>query len=204
VFSAAHMSKAEQDFIRLYVQITHKRFDALQTVLSMAHPDNLALTDIVKAAELTTELSRLQNGFEAKIQQLQIKHNIPSKKTIPAGPTNEQLADIVVMSFFKVVGVMNAASGLVSKTKQNGWFSGKPKEWGTLLDKLSSDAADNHIDALLSTYMKSIAKFFPKYYPPNNWSKLFPPPQQNFYEEDDYEEDDYEDGDEYEEDWDDE
>jgi hypothetical protein len=188
VFSAAHMSKAELDFIRLYVQITHKRFAALQAVLSLAHPDNLALLDMVHATELVAHMERLQNDFDGQIQQLQLKHNIPSKRLPPAPPTNEQLADIVVMSFFKVVGVMNATNGLMAKTKQNGWFSGKPKEWNDLFDKLATDLPENQMDSALSPYLKSVAKFFPKYYPPGNWSKLFPPPQQEFYEDDEYDE----------------
>lgn len=199
MFSAAHMSKAELDFIRLYVQITHKRFAALQTVLSLAHPDNLALTDIVKATELSVGLERIRLDFDRQIQQIQLKHNIPSKQQPPDGPTNDQLADIVVMSFFKVVGVMNSDSGLLSKTKQHGWFSGKPKEWGQLFDKLIAETPTNTSDSVLSNYLKAVSKFFPKYNSPGNWSKLFPPPHQEFY--DDIDDDDYED---YEDGWDDE
>lgn len=60
-------------------------------------------------------------------------------------------------------------------------------------DKLVADLPENPIDSVLSTYLKSVAKFFPKYHQPGNWSKLFPPPHQEFYD------DEY---DEYDEEWD--
>lgn len=192
MFSAAHMSKAEFEFIRLYVQIAYKRFDALQLVLALMHPDNLAVADIVTATELAVGIDHMQSDFDRQIQQLQLKHNIASKR-LPLGmPDKEQLANIVIMSFFKVVGVMNAESGLISKTKQNGWFSGKPKEWETLFDKLVADIPEPNPESSLPGYLKSIAKFFPKYHP-GNWSKLYPPPN-DAYEYEEYEDDeDYED-----------
>lgn len=192
MFSAAHMSKAEFEFIRLYVQIAYKRFDALQIVLALMHPDNLAVADIVTAADLTNGLDRLQADFDRQIQQLQLKHNIASKKFLPGVPDKEQLANIIIMSFFKVVGVMNAEKGLLAKTDQKGWFSGKPKDWATLFDKLVADISALNDTAALPGYLKSIAKFFPKYYQPGKWSKLYPPPNYD-HDYDEYADDDYED-----------
>lgn len=193
MFSAAHMSKAEFEFIRLYVQIAYKRFDALQLVLSLMHPENLAVADIVTATELLSGLEQLQSDFDRQVQQLQIKHNIPSKRSLFVMPDKEQLANIVIMSFFKVVGVMNTESGFISKTQQNGWFSGKPKEWSKLFDQLVADIPEPNPESSLPGYLKSIAKFFPKYNLPGNWSKLYPPPPDHGYEYEDYEDDDYED-----------
>jgi hypothetical protein len=191
VFNAAEMSAAEFEFVRVYVRILQQRFGALQTVMACMHSENLALADVVQATYVTEELDRLRDRFERQLQQIRIKWNWPTKADRFAGPSMDQLADIVMVSFFKVVGAISHGAAVPVKEDQ-GWFSGKPKEWPLLFDSIKEEhTPPSPSELFMSQYMQSIAKLFPQYYHKNKWSKLYPPPPSLDYDDDDDEEDEW-------------
>jgi len=176
VFNAAEMSDAEFEFIRVYVRILQQRYAALQTVMSCMHPDNLAVSDVVHATYITEEIEQLHDRFERQLQQIRIKWNMPTKPNMYAGPSMDQMADVVMVSFFKVVGAISHGEAVPVKENQ-GWFSGKPKEWPELLDSIKEETTPpTPAELFMSQYMQAIAKLFPQYYHKNKWSKLYPPP----------------------------
>lgn len=196
-FNAANMSADEHRFIRLYVRVLQYRYDALQAVMAHMHPDNLALTSVLHATDLEHKMAVLHADFETALHRVSEKDRMSEKRLPRPSPSAEELADIVMLSFFKVVGVMNNDSKVVIPNNAYGWFSGKPKEWEKLLQKLldNTKGPDPALpDALLGQCLNAISKLFPGYGKSGlkNWTKLYPPNyKQKFYEDDPYFDDEY-------------
>lgn len=201
LFNAAHMSADEHRFIRLYVRVLQYRYDALQAVIAHMHPDNLALGSVLAAADLEHKMSVMHADFDAALHAISEKNKMPEKRVPRPGPSADELADVVMLSFFKVVGVLDHKSGAVKPNNAYGWFSGKPTEWEKLLHKLLENTkgpAPAITDELLSQCLNAISKLFPGY-GKKNWSKLYPPQYKHkFYEDDPYfDENEYYEDDDY-------
>lgn len=191
LFNAAHMSTDEYKFIRTYVRVMQYRYDALQAVMAYMHPENLAVPSVLQAATVEHKMSLMQADFEDRLHAIAEKDKLAERKLSRRGPSAEELADIVMLSFFKVVGVMHNQSGVVVPNNKYGWFSGKPKDWEKLLEKLLENTKGPDpafTDDLFSQCLNAVAKLFPGYNK-KSWSKLYPPNykyKHNFYEADPY------------------
>lgn len=204
-----HMSIAEKQFIRTYVQAMRRDFNLVESVMSLMHPDLLGITDVMTAVRIAVELQHMHAEFESTL------HNTPSlrqfaRKPIKAGPTIDDLADLFAMSFFKVFTVLENKK-TAPKKKDAGWFSGQPDEWHQVFKQLESTEQES--DKNQSSIFNMFSKFFPQLslfknfhlaQPPedaplNVWpNPLFPglgltKNQKPEYDEDEYEEYDDED-----------
>jgi len=100
-----HMSVAEKQFIRTYVQAMRRDFSLVESVMALMHPDELALTDVMQAVTAAVELRQLQAEFETALARTPTLQPF-IRKALPAGPSIDDLADMFAMSFFKVFTVL--------------------------------------------------------------------------------------------------
>jgi len=201
VFKQSNMSAAESLFIRTYVVVLRRRYSALRSVTHIMHPDNLAVSNFLDAVQIMTELDSLHKDFDRRLTAIQQRLKMPYKSPPTDKPSADALADMVMLSFFKVVGVVHNSHGFLAN-KGDGWFSGKPNEWqaylNKLLDKKISDK-EPPPDDLVTKCMQAIANLFYNTNGAKKKWKIYPPELQNKYDaQPPYADDDY--FDEYDED----
>lgn len=202
-----HMSVAEKQFIRTYVQAMRRDFALVESVMALMHPDQLALTDFIHAVNVALELRQMQAEFEATLA------NTPSlqpfiRKSLPAGPSLDDMADMFAMSFFKVFTVLENKKAW-SKKQDAGWFSGQPEEWHKVFKELEitvekSEKKQSPIFNMFSKFFPQLEMFKnfhlaqpPEDLPTNEWPPAYPwygltKNQKPEYEEDYDEEEDEE------------
>lgn len=189
MFKPSDMSAAESAFIRVYIAALRRRYTDLKSVMHLMHPDNLAVARFVDASRIVNELGDMHKDFDLRLSSVQQRLKMPYKSPPSNRPTADELADMVMLSFFKVVGVLNNKHGLLPNSGQ-GWFSGKPNEWHKFLNNLlktTATAKDPLPNDLMTKCMKAFSDLF--YYPSGQkkkW-KLYPPNSDDKYA-------DYEDG----------
>jgi len=177
-----NMSPAEVMFIRVYVYALRRHYAALRTVVDVMNPDGLGVKDFHTATRLATNLAEMHGDFEASLLSLRKKHKFKSRQTV-TGPTQDELADLFELSFFKLVTAQKAEKN--NKTiveSHDGWFSGKPEEWKNTIKTCKNlpPAEEDLIPDLLSECFNAMAKFFHlhskfhKKFPPNSTKKIWP------------------------------
>lgn len=202
-----HMSVAEKQFIRTYVQAMRRDFALVESVMALMHPDQLALTDLMQAVRVAVELRQMQAEFETTLA------NTPTlqpfiRKAMPSGPSLDDLADMFALSFFKVFTVLENKKTWPKK-QDAGWFSGQPEEWHKVFKELEITVEKS--EKKQSPIFNMFSKFFPQLEmfknfhlaqptedaPSNAWPPAYPWPgltknQKPEYEEDYDEEEDEE------------
>jgi len=175
------MSPVEMQFIRVYVAALRRHYDELRTVVDIMNPDNLDVKDFYDATKVATALHELHEDFEARLIGVQRKHNLRHRVTKPT-PTDDDIADLFGLSFFKLVATAEDDSPTVAAINKNGWFSGKPDEWKNAL-KSYKNAPKNeepNLPDLLSQCFSAFAKIFQMYntfpdnQPPAFGKKIWP------------------------------
>lgn len=177
MFKQSNMSAAEALFIRTYIQVLRRRYNALKAVMHIMHPDNLAVTNFLDAVRVTAELDNMQRDFDRRLTAIQHRLKMPYKSPPTDKPSADALADMVMLSFFKVVGVVNPAHGFVAN-KGQGWFSGKPTEWQAYLTKLLENKhfeKDPPPDELVTKCLQAIANLFHNPAGSKKKWKIYPP-----------------------------
>jgi hypothetical protein len=201
VFNPHKITQAEIEFIRVYVRAMKREYHVLQSVLALMNPTDLGIRCVVEATRAAKELQEMQAEFEQSLHALSVKHRAKAKKIVES-PTDEELADLFTLSFFKVVSPTPAGK------KDEGWFSGEPEMLVEMFKTLQK-ADKTKLPNLLSSYLNAAFKLFSlqnKKYPLaddplSHWNL---PPQtfkfnatiEYYSDDDDWEEDD-EDDDEY-------
>lgn len=166
-----HMSTAEKQFIRTYVQAMRRDFNLVESVMSLMHPDLLGITDVMTAVRAAVELQHMHVEFESTL------HNIPSlhkfaRKPLKSGPTLDDLADLFAMSFFKVFTVLENKKK-TPKKKDAGWFSGQPDEWHQVFKQLMTTPKESEKNK--SSIFNMFSKFFPQLELFKNFNLAQPP-----------------------------
>jgi hypothetical protein len=202
MFKKEDLSSVEYNFIRAYVGVLSRDYYLLRSVLQLMRPDDLAVPDVCTATQLAIKVARLHDEFEAQLHAI-TRHKDYRYKSIPAGPTTLEMADLLSLSFFSVSVATNPKKPPVN----NGLFSGEPatlamtiKQLQKMQDGLSGSSS------VLDQFLK-LLQAFPPVADENNifafWSNVSDMFKNissagNDYEPDDW--DDYEDDDEDEED----
>ena len=192
------MSPDELRFIRVYVAALRRHYYDLRTAIDLMNPDGLNIKDFYQAAQVADRLNDMHDDFETRLEDTQKKHHAHRRTTKPH-PTEDDIADLFSLSFFKLVTTTKDGSVLAA-TPHNpiGWFSGKPEEWQKTLKsykKIPSQHAANFPE-LLSDCFNAFAKFFhlydsfPKGMPPGTNKKVWPLAQDDMHEEYDYDDPD--------------
>lgn len=197
MFKPSDMSAAENLFIRTYIVALRRRYNDLKAVMYLMHPDNLAVQRFVDATRMVAEMADMHKEFDLRLQAIQQRRKMPYKTAALSKPSADELADMVMLSFFKVVGVINNDQGFIPN-KGHGWFSGKPNEWQKFLTNLLDPATAKKelpADDLVSKCMQAIANLFYnnglhkkkwKMYPPDSSHKYDPyaDPADEYFEDD--------------------
>jgi len=193
VAKQSNMSAAESLFIRTYIVALRRQYSALKSVMHFMHPDNFGLAHFLDAVRITAELDSLQQDFDRRLSVIQQQRKMPYKSPPTNKPSPDELADMVMLSFFKVVGVVHNSHGFLAN-KSDGWFSGKPNEWQAYLNKLLEKKIGDKEpppDDLVTKCMQAIANLF---YSTGNASKkwkIYPPEWHNKYDQHATHDDDY-------------
>jgi hypothetical protein len=192
------MSPAEAQFIRVYVSALRRHYADLRSVVDIMDPDGLGVKDFYDATNTALYLNRLQDDFDTAVESIQKKHQLKTVRSKPF-PTEDDIADLFSLSFFKLITTQKSAPDALTKTvTQNGWFSGKPEEWQNTLKAYNNISKDKMADLpdLLSQFFNAFAKFFylsnkfSTNLPPHYGKKIWPLAADNMYEDYDDDEDD--------------
>ena len=187
----AGMSPVEVQFIRVYVHALRKHYDTIRTAIDVMNPKDLGVEDFDTATRIAVEMRELHADFENAIRKLHKKHKTPTRPVKPV-PTDDDLADLFGLSFFKLVTkatITDTPTPFV--IPHEGWFSGKPNEWKNSL-KSYKDApkpAQSDLPAnILSQYLNIFSKFFhlndaANKKPPFGGHKKIWPTEQDFFDE---------------------
>lgn len=190
------MSPDELRFIRVYVAALRRHYYELRTAIDLMNPDGLNIKDFYQAAQVADSLDDMHDEFETQIEAIRKKHNTP-ERAIKPHPTDDDIADLFSLSFFKLITTTKDGNVLASQPHNPvGWFSGKPEEWQKTLKsykKIPQHHAPN-LPELLSECFNAFAKFFqlydsfPKNMPPGLNKKVWPLAQDDMHEDYDYDE----------------
>lgn len=195
MFEVNKMSATELKFIQTYVTTLRRDYWLLQTAMELMKPDQLAVTDIVQATQLSKVMQQLHAEFELTINALASTNKFFRRKTAKH-PTLDELGALFSLSFFKVVATVKAGEKSLAK-HDDGWFSGDPHAWQNVFDNLQKNPPFN---SLITDCLKAMAKMFPEmkdlYFgsapatdaPLNFWPGK--QPADNDYENEEYYEDD--------------
>ena len=139
------MAETETLFIRTYVRALHRDYDLLRIVFGVMSPDHLAVPDIVVATRVAVETEKLHARFEAQVEELGRKHQFFKKTPTTSWPAPAEIGALFMSSFFTVIlKPVETAQGY----KNAKWYSGDPKDWAAVFNKL--DAAD--IDSFFAAF----------------------------------------------------
>lgn len=162
------MSETEIRFVHAYVRALKRDYDMVKTVLELMNPDTLAVSDIVRATQLATDLDGFFENFEHKLHVLDAKHKFLHAKT-PPWPPMDELADLFSLSFFKVITKTSGA-----KKQDAGWFSGEPDHWAGILNDPISAMHQNMLSSLPETFFTDLTKAAKKLFGgPSFFAELF-------------------------------
>lgn len=197
------LSVTEFKFIKTYVAAMRREYDVLTSVMHLMHPDHLAVQCVIQAAKLARKLCALQAEFDERLRGLAIASTFKTKPDKPS-PTNDQLADLFTLSFFKIV--LNTPKG----KSDNGMFSGEPDSWKQVFQNLQNANKHQKLSGMLDFYKNALTNLFPNLppffspgssdfkLPPNSFGPHFYFEYDKYADEDD-DEDEWSDNDDY--DW---
>lgn len=157
------MTPVEINFIKVYVTALKRHYAEISTVVDIMNPDNLGIKQFYEAACAAQQLTKMHDEFERKMAVVRRKHKIKMIAAAPY-PSDEDLADLFSLSFFKLVTGPKDAASKNAKTKQHGWFSGQPEEWQKSVKSYKGvpDAVGDELANLLSQCFNAFAKFLYK------------------------------------------
>jgi hypothetical protein len=131
--NSAKLSQAEKQFVKHYISALRRDFDKLRTAMCLSDPDIFGVVDIVKAAEMATEISDFGAEFETSVGQLVAK-NRHHVRRIPAWPPIEAMSDLFCQSFYKTMTTLKQDK-LKLFPKIGGLYSGNPEDsWQHTVD----------------------------------------------------------------------
>lgn len=187
----AGMSPVEVQFIRVYVNALRKHYDTIRTAIDVMNPKELGVEDFNTATRVAVKMRDLHADFDDAIRKLHRKHKTPTRPIKPV-PTEDDLADLFGLSFFKLV----TKASITDKPEQfviphEGWFSGKPNEWKNSLKAYKEVPKPTQADLaanILSQYLSIFSKFFHindtfNKKPPFGGGKKVWPTEQDFFDE---------------------
>jgi hypothetical protein len=186
------MSPTEVQFIRVYVAAMKRHYFALQTAIDLMQPDNLALTDFYAATRVALETERWHDDFDRKLAVWRKKHK-PTLVAVAESPTEDELAELFTLSFFKLLSASETKPQEQLKDA-SGWFSGHPEEWQnslTVYSNIPNDSVAAELSAVLTQCFNAFAKLFGQsqlfFKGPFSGSHTWPPTEDEddeFFEED--------------------
>lgn len=154
MFNVQQMSSTEFTFVQTYVAAMRRDFELLRNVIAIMQDPALDVKNVVRATDMAQQLTQLHTDFSARLTDLAAKHKIKKRSRGDDTPTNDELDDIFLWSFFKLVKTLKTDGKVLAK-KDDGWFSGDPqavddaavedfgasatlKGWGGLLSKFNN------------------------------------------------------------------
>lgn len=159
----AGMSPIEVQFIRVYVNALRKHYDTIRTAIDIMNPKELGVSEFATASRFADKMRDLHSDFDAAIRKIHKKHKTPIKPLKPS-PTEDELADLFGLSFFKVVTKANFSGDAAQFViPHEGWFSGKPNEWKSSIKaykETPKPTTSNLAENILSQYLELFSKFF--------------------------------------------
>lgn len=190
--AAEEMSPLERAFVKAYAKALIRDADLIYCVVGLMEPDGLAMRDFVAAISAATELQKLSEEFQARLNAVAVKQQLMQKDQKPDRSQEKLLLDLFGLSFFKLQ-LKNGPAG-VKKTIGGGWFSGKPAEWSSVFGKFYDKVVAADVEKKSSLF-DAFTKLFGLFTPKTETNKLWPPIGSDLflfhYEEyDDYEEED--------------
>lgn len=191
-FDTSKMSADEFKFIRAYCSAVRRDFDKIETALTLASRDELAITCPFTAAKLALELHELQLEFADKLATMGAKFldKDKDKVLLSSVPSLDEIGRIFAMSFFKLVDSETKAVLSLTQTGRthDGWSSGRPTDWQHSLKSLYDiQKQENESSSSSGMFFGKLFKFFTSMHTPQS---LPDPYEEEYYDEDD-EEDDY-------------
>jgi hypothetical protein len=177
------MSPVEMQFIRVYVSALKRHYPVIRSVVDLMNPDGLGIQDFYKATTTAVALADMHDDFEQGLQSAKTNNKMRIRK-VTESPTEDELADLFGLSFFKLITTAPADDNKKFSPQKlhEGWFSGKPDEWKNTL-KAYKDAPtgkDNALTELLTECFNAFAKLFHKHdmfphgFKPGFGKKLWP------------------------------
>lgn len=170
------MSSTEIQFIKLYVAAMRRNYFALQTVIDLMRPDNLNVASFYTAATIAVQMEHMADDFERRLFVWRKKHR-PRLVNLAPTPSDDDLADLFSLSFFKLLQASPGAEK--SAADASGWFSGNPDDWQNSVSSytnVQSKKVAAELNAALSKCFSAFAKFFGQNTfftspnkPPNKW-----------------------------------
>jgi hypothetical protein len=127
-FNIKNMSAEEYDFIRQYCLATKQQYRLMVRVSHLIDPDNLAISDIITATKIASQLSLLEDECCKKIESCGVV-NKKLSKAYTEEVSFKQITNVIIQSFIKV-----SNKGVKSITKDVGWSSGHPTQWYLVLN----------------------------------------------------------------------
>ncbi len=122
------LSPLERRYFKLYIQAARKDFDVLTTAAALMQPNELAISCPIQATRIAEGLYDLQANFVGALTIIAHRQRLRRRPTAPY-PSEDDLAQLAVSSFFKVVAVINSSHKPTGTQKDAGWFSGAAEEW---------------------------------------------------------------------------
>jgi hypothetical protein len=163
MFDPRKMSPAELAFVRQYVRALRRDYWELKTTIALMAEDGLAVQDVTRAAKAARALRQQHTAFEAALSANASLDKFRRGPKRPDNPSLDDVADMFSLSFFKVLASIKTKT--TTKKIDNGWFSGEPNAWQSVLNKMQKYISKfDNTD--LSDCMKNIAKLFPSWGPP--------------------------------------
>jgi hypothetical protein len=185
------MTPVEVQFIRVYVTALKRHYPVIRSVVDLMNPDGLGIQDFYNATTAAVAVDEMHADFEQGLQAVQKTNKMRARK-VAASPTDDELADLFGLSFFKLITTVPATDSKkkVLPTTYEGWFSGKPDEWKNTLKAYKDVPAnkENALNDLLTTCFNAFAKLFnknnlfPHGFKPGFGKKMWPA-ESNFFDD---------------------
>ena len=154
------MSSTEIQFIKLYVAAMRRNYFVLQAVIDLMRPDNLNVASFYTATTIAVQLEQMADDFERRLFVWRKKHR-PRLVNIAPAPSDDDVADLFSLSFFKL---LQAESGAEKPAVDaSGWFSGNPDDWQNSVasyTNVQNKKVAAELSAALSKCFSAFAKFF--------------------------------------------
>lgn len=133
------ISMMERKYLKLYTRAATKDFDVMTTAASLMEPTELNVTCLAQACQLAEELVKLHSRFASSLAGVARKHKARKKPQAPY-PTQKEIDELVISSFFNVIAVVNTSTtfGPQKLHKNAGWFSGSSEDWQKTLAALKA------------------------------------------------------------------
>lgn len=152
-----HLTPLEQKFFKLYAAAARRDYHVLQTAAALMNPDELGILCPTHATRVADGMQELYLEFDEALNRLTGKHNFV-RRTVLASPSDEEMINLVTISFFKLVAVLKGSADQPVNSKDGGWFSGETEDWqkniAALKKSLNPAPEDNPMSPLLSAMLQ--------------------------------------------------